>query len=265
MHWIEALILGLVQGLTEFLPVSSSGHLELGSALLGTAGKENLLFAVVVHTATVLSTLVVLRKEILRLLTGFFQFKMNSETTYLLKIALSMIPVAIVGLFFKEQVERLFGGGIHITGFMLLLTSCLLFFAWRAKPREKEYISFRDALLIGIAQACAVMPGLSRSGSTIATGLLLGNKKEGVARFSFLMVLVPILGESFLSLADGSFSDAETTLPATTLVVAFLSAFVAGWAACKWMISIVNRGKLHYFAAYCFLIGLLTLAVYYFS
>ncbi len=263
MHWIEALILGLVQGLTEFLPVSSSGHLELGSALLGTAGEENLLFAVVVHTATVLSTLVVFRKEIFRLLIGLFQLKMNNETGYLLKIGISMVPVAIVGLFFKEQVELLFGGGLHITGMMLLVTSFLLFFAWKAKPREKEDISFRDAFLIGIAQACAVMPGLSRSGSTIATGLLLGNKKEGVARFSFLMVLVPILGESFLSVVDGSFSAAETTLPATTLAVAFLSAFLAGWVACKWMISIVNRGKLHYFAIYCFLVGLLTLSIHF--
>ena len=264
MHWIEALILGLVQGFTEFLPVSSSGHLELGNALLGTSGKDNLLFAIVVHTATVLSTLVVFRKEIFALLRGFFQFSMNRETLYLLKIGISMIPVAIVGLFFKDWVESFFGGGLHLTGIMLIVTAMLLFFAWKAKPRQKEEISFRDAFLIGIAQACAVMPGLSRSGSTIATGLMLGNKKEGVARFSFLMVLVPILGESFLSLMDGSFTATNSDLSSVALITAFLSAFVAGWAACKWMIAIVNRGKLHYFAIYCLLIGSLTLCIHFF-
>ena len=200
MTWLEALVLGVIQGLTEFLPVSSSGHLQIFSALFGVQGEENLTFAVAVHAATVCSTIVVLRKEIWDLLQGLFRFAWNEETMYIAKIVLSMIPVAIVGVFFKDQVEALFGSGLLVVGVSLLLTACLLAFAYYARPRTKTTISFRDAFVIGIAQACAVLPGLSRSGSTIATGILLGNNKEKVAKFSFLMVLVPILGEAFLDL-----------------------------------------------------------------
>ncbi|MEE1174330.1 MAG: undecaprenyl-diphosphate phosphatase, partial [Paludibacteraceae bacterium] len=198
MNWLEALLLGLIQGLTEFLPVSSSGHLEIGQALFGTSGEDNLLFAVVVHAATVLSTITILWMEIWTLLKGCFTKTWNEEKAYVAKILLSMIPIFVVGIFFKDQVESLFGSGLLIVGCCLLLTSLLLAFAYYAKPRQRETISYRDAFIIGIAQACAVLPGLSRSGSTIATGLLLGNKKESIAQFSFLMVLAPILGDALL-------------------------------------------------------------------
>ena len=198
MDWIEALILGLVQGLTEYLPVSSSGHLAIGSYLFGIEGEENLAFTVAVHVATVLSTLVILWKEIDWIFRGLFKCEMNAETKYVLNNVVSMIPVGIVGVFFKDYVEEVFGSGLVIVGCMLLLTAALLTFSYIAKPRKKENISLRDAFIIGLAQACAVMPGLSRSGSTIATGLLLGNKKESLAQFSFLMVIPPILGEALL-------------------------------------------------------------------
>ena len=188
MSWFEALILGIVQGLTEYLPVSSSGHLAIGSYLFGIDGADNLAFTVMVHVATVLSTFVILWSEIDWILKGLFKFKMNDETKYFINILVSMIPVGIVGLFFKDKVEEIFGSGLLIVGCMLLLTAALLIFSYYAKPRQKEKISWKDAFIIGIAQACAVMPGLSRSGSTIATGLLLGNKKESLAQFSFLMV-----------------------------------------------------------------------------
>ena len=196
MDWIQALILGLVQGLTEYLPVSSSGHLAIGSYLFGLEGEENLAFTVAVHVATVLSTLVILWKEIDWIFRGLFKCEMNDETRYVINIIISMIPVGIVGVFFKDTVEEIFGSGLVIVGCMLLVTAALLTFSYFAKPRQKSTIGWRDALIIGIAQACAVMPGLSRSGSTIATGLLLGNKKETLAQFSFLMVIPPILGEA---------------------------------------------------------------------
>ena len=192
MDWLEALILGIVQGLTEYLPVSSSGHLAIGSYLFGLNGEDNLAFTVLVHVATVLSTFVVLWSEINWILKGLFKFKMNEETRYFINILVSMIPIGIVGVFFKDKVEEVFGSGLLIVGLMLLVTAALLIFSYYAKPRQKEKISWRDALIIGIAQACAVMPGLSRSGSTIATGLLLGNKKESLAQFSFLMVIPPL-------------------------------------------------------------------------
>ena len=199
MDWIEALILGIIQGLTEYLPVSSSGHLAIGQALFGMQdGEENLMFTVAVHVATILSTLVVLWKEISWIVKGVFKFEMNAETKYFLNIVVSMIPVGIVGLFFKDQVEEIFGSGLLIVGCCLLLTAALLIFSYFARPRQKEHISWKDAFVIGIAQACAVLPGLSRSGSTIATGLMLGNKKEKLAQFSFLMVIPPILGEALL-------------------------------------------------------------------
>lgn len=256
MSWLDALILGIVQGLTEFLPVSSSGHLSIGSALLGTGGEENLTFAVAVHAATVLSTIVVLWKEVSILFKGLFSFRWNDQTQMVCKILLSMIPVGIVGLFFKDQVEAIFGSGLLIVGCMLLLTAALLAFSYYAKPRPKEKISFTDALVIGIAQAMAVMPGLSRSGSTIATGILLGDKKEQVAKFSFLMVIIPILGEAFLDLLKGDFSHDQSGISATALITGFLAAFVSGTLACRWMINIVKNGKLIYFAYYCLAAGL---------
>lgn len=262
MSWIDAVILGIIQGLTEFLPVSSSGHLQIFNALLGTEAEENLTFAVVVHAATVCSTIVVLRKEIGKLLAGFFRFRWNPETIYIAKIAVSMIPVAIVGLFLKDFVEQLFGSGLTIVGIALLLTAALLAFAYYAKPRQKTSISFRDAFVIGLAQACAVIPGLSRSGSTIATGILLGNNKEKVAKFSFLMVLVPILGEALLDLMKGGFSQAESGISAVVLLSGFLAAFVSGYFACSWMINLVKKGKLIWFAVYCLAVGLAILIVF---
>lgn len=255
MEWFEALVLGIIQGLTEFLPVSSSGHLQIFSALFGIQGEENLTFAVAVHAATVCSTIVVLRKEIWGLLQGLFRFAWNDETIYIAKIILSMIPVAIVGVFFKDKVEELFGSGLLIVGCSLLLTACLLAFAYYARPRTKEKISFRDAFIIGVAQACAVLPGLSRSGSTIATGILLGNNKERVAKFSFLMVLIPILGEAFLDLMKGDFSQGESGISLISLTVGFVAAFISGFLACSWMLNLVKKGKLIWFAVYCLVVG----------
>lgn len=203
MNWFEALVLGLIQGLTEYLPVSSSGHLAIGAHLFGINGEDNLTFTIMVHVATVLSTLVILWKEIDWILKGLFKFQMNEETKYALNIVISMIPVGVVGLFFKEQVEEVFGSGLLIVGIMLLVTACLLTFSYFAKPRQKENISPLHAFIIGLGQALAVLPGLSRSGTTIATGLLLGDKKEKMAQFSFLMVIPPILGEALLDLLKG--------------------------------------------------------------
>lgn len=257
MNWIEALILGLVQGLTEFLPVSSSGHLEIGKALFGIHSEQSLIFTVLVHGATVLSTIVVFRKEIAKLFKGLFKFEWNYETQYVSKLIVSMIPVAIIGFFFKDFVESLFKSNVMFVGLMLLVTATILTLSFFAKSKNKE-ISFLDAFIIGISQAIAVLPGISRSGSTIATGLLLGNKKEKIAEFSFLMVIVPILGENFLDLIQGEFVSNVSvgTLP---LAVGFIAAFISGLFACKWMVNIVKRGKLIYFAIYCLIIGLLAI------
>ena len=260
MDWIEALILGLLQGLTEYLPVSSSGHLAIGSYLFGIEGEENLAFTVAVHVATVLSTLVILWREIDWIFKGLFKFQMNDETKYVVNIVISMIPVGIVGLFFKDYVEEVFGSGLAIVGGMLLVTAALLTFSYYAKPRQKEHIGWRDAFIIGLAQACAVMPGLSRSGSTIATGLLLGNKKESLAQFSFLMVIPPILGEALLDVIKGlKGEEAFGGIDMLPLAVGFMAAFVSGCLACKWMIDIVKKGKLIYFGIYCAIAGVLTL------
>ncbi|MCD7899666.1 MAG: undecaprenyl-diphosphate phosphatase [Bacteroides sp.] len=258
MEWFEALILGLIQGFTEYLPVSSSGHLAIGSALFGLK-EENLTFAIAVHAATVLSTLVILWKEVEWLVKGVFKFQWNDETRYVANILVSMIPVGIVGVFFKDEVAAIFGEGLLVVGCMLLVTAALLAFSYYFKPKQKEKISMRDAFIIGIAQACAVLPGLSRSGSTIATGLLLGNKKESLAQFSFLMVLIPILGEAFLDLIKGDFSPAASGIPAVSLLIGFLAAFVSGCIACRWMINIVKKGKLVYFAIYCCIAGVVTI------
>ncbi len=260
MSELEALVLGLVQGLTEYLPVSSSGHLTIGSALFDVEGEENLAFTVAVHVATVLSTLVILWKEIAWIFKGLFKMEMNNETHYVINILISMIPIGIVGVFFKDYVEEIFGSGLLIVGVCLLMTALLLTFSYYYKPTPKTEISKRDAFIIGLSQALAVLPGLSRSGTTIATGLLLGNDKAKLAQFSFLMVMPPILGEALLScleMAKGE--DVMGDIPITSLLVGFLAAFISGCVACKWMINIVKKGKLIYFGIYCAIIGTLTL------
>ena len=259
MSWLEALILGIVQGLTEFLPVSSSGHLEIGQALLGTSGEDNLTFAVIVHAATVLSTLVVLWREVAQLFTGTFTTpKWNEEKNYVAKILVSMIPVFIVGMFFKDQVEALFGNGLLLVGVCLLITALLLALSeWLQTKRQsaRHEVGYKDAIIIGLAQACAVLPGLSRSGTTIATGLLCGVKKESVAQFSFLMVLIPILGEAFLDTLKLMKGEMTSDLGIVPAVVGFMAAFVTGCLACRFMIEIVRRQRLIWFAIYCAIIG----------
>ena len=275
METFEALILGLLQGLTEYLPVSSSGHLAIGSHILGIEAEENLMFTVAVHVATVLSTLVVLGGEIIRLVRGTFGpfnagasglARLNADQRYMLNILVSMIPIFVVGIFFKDTVERIFGEGLLVVGCCLLVTAGLLAYSYLSKPRQKESISLVDAFIIGIAQAVAVLPGLSRSGSTIATGLILGNNKAHMAQFSFLMVIPPILGEALLDTikaAKEGFSAAFGDLSVMALVVGFVAAFISGIAACKWMIGIVRRGKLIYFAYYCLAVGAVTLAYHF--
>lgn len=264
MDWIQALILGIIQGLTEYLPVSSSGHLAIGQAFFGMDdGEDNLMFTVAVHVATVLSTLVVLWREIAWLFKGVVKCEMNAETKYLLNIVVSMIPVGIVGLFFKDQVEEAFGSGLLLVGFCLLITASLLIFSYYARPRQKEDISWKDALIIGIAQAVAVLPGVSRSGSTIATGIMLGNKKEKLAQFSFLMVIPPILGEALLDVLKAMKGEAVMgSIELIPLLVGFLAAFISGCLACKLMINLVKRGKLIYFGIYCAILGSLVVLMY---
>ena len=270
MTWFEALILGLIQGLTEFLPVSSSGHLEIGHAILGTASEENLIFTVVLHVATVLSTLLVLWNEVAQLIKGTFTtMKWNTEKDYVAKILVSCIPVFIVGVFFKDEVEAFFGNGLLLVGICLLITSTLLFLSeYLTKLRMRKQadgeeigheVTYKDAFIIGIAQAVAVLPGLSRSGSTISTGLLCGVKKSAMAQFSFLMVLIPVLGEALLDTLDLLKGELVVELGWVPMVVGFLAAFVSGAAACKWMIGIVRRQKLTYFAIYCLAAGALAI------
>lgn len=259
MSHFEALILGILQGLTEFLPVSSSGHLAIGQELFGV-NSPGVLFEVVLHTATVLSTIIVFRKEILGLLSGLFKFELNYETRYIFNIAISMIPVLIIGIFFKDYVEQIFGSGLTIVGISLLVTSALLFLTTVIKPGSGDITPGR-ALIVGIAQAIAVLPGLSRSGATISAGLLSGVKREEIAKFSFLMVLVPILGEAFLSIVSGEISEASAGIGLSVLFTGFVAAFVSGLFACKIMINIVKRVKLTAFAIYCALAGILALAL----
>ena len=274
MEWFEAVLLGLIQGLTEFLPVSSSGHLEIGKALLGVETSDDLLFTTMVHAATVLSTILVFRKQIWDLLKGFFTglkdwkilkddkgcryLSCNDQTDYLLKIALSMIPILIVGVFFKDQVEGLFGS-IYVVGAALVATAMLLFFSdYASRPGRKsifpanEYrngLSYWQAFAVGLGQAFAVIPGLSRSGTTISAGLICGVRRESMAQFSFLMVLVPILGETFLEIVGGEFG--ASSVGALPLVLGFVSAFLSGLFACKVMIALVKKAKLSWFALYC--------------
>ena len=265
MSWMEALFLGFLQGLTEFLPVSSSGHLEIGHSLLGTASEENLLFAVVVHAATVLSTLCILWKEILSILKGSLTtLKWNAEKDYLCKIVVSMIPIFIIGVFFKDQVEAFFGNGLVLVGICLFVTAILLFLSETLSKRMKKdahEVRYVDAIIIGLAQAVAVLPGLSRSGTTIATGLLCGVKKESVAQFSFLMVLVPILGQALLDLLKWLQGEIVCSIGLLPLCVGFLSAFITGCLACKFMLSIVRRQRLIYFAIYCLFAGILAIGL----
>ena len=271
MDWLQALILGLVQGLTEYLPVSSSGHLEIAKVLLGPEAEAGgLTFDIVVHVATVLSTLVILWKEISWIFKGLFRWNgsMNDEQRYVLNIAISMIPVGIVGVFFKDKIEALFAGNvIQVVGVCLLVTAALLALTHFYHPKEKENISPLHAFIIGIAQAVAVLPGLSRSGSTIATGLLLGNSKKTLAQFSFLMVIPPSLGEALLEFKHIfapsqeylATHGVEAAIPTFSLIVGFLAAFVSGCFACKWMISLVKKCKLIYFAIYCAIVGIIAL------
>lgn len=259
MNWFEALILGLVQGLTEFLPVSSSGHLAIGKAILGVEVSEDLSFEIITHAATVLATIVVFRKQIWQLLCGLFKFRYNDETDYIFKIGVSMIPVFVVGVFFKDFVEELFGS-LLVVGLALIVTSQLLLFSDRASSGRKTEVQARNgiswwqAIVIGLGQAFAVIPGLSRSGTTISTGLLCGVKRENVAQFSFLMVLVPILGEAFLDLVGGDFAASAAGVPA--LAIGFVAAFVSGLFACRVMIALVKKAQLKWFALYCAVAGL---------
>ncbi len=253
---LEALILGLVQGLTEFLPVSSSGHLEIGKFLFGNL-QDSLNFTVAVHGATVLSIIVVFRKDIVNLLRGFFALKKNEETIYDLKILLSAVPVGILGLLFKDDIESLFSGKVHFVGAMLILTGVLLFTTILV-PAGRRKISWLDSFIIGIAQAFAVLPGISRSGATIVTGILLGDDRTEATRFSFLMVLLPVIGANVMEIFSGDFSN-QNPVGNIPLIIGFLTAFISGLFACKWMISLVKKGKLFYFAIYCLAVGVITL------
>jgi len=258
MEIIKAIILGIIQGLTEFLPVSSSGHLELGKAILGdtSVGEESLLFTVVLHFATALSTVVIFRKDIIELLKGLLQFKWNEETQFAFKIGLSMIPAVFIGLFFEEELEQFFGGSIMFVGFMLLITGALLFLADRAKNTTKN-VSVPNAVLIGISQAIAMLPGISRSGATISTSVLLGVDKTKAARFSFLMVVPLIFGKIAKDVLGGDISfESHQIVP---LSAGFIAAFVSGLFACTWMISLVKKSKLSYFAYYCFIVGFIAI------
>jgi undecaprenyl-diphosphatase len=256
MDWIEALILGIIQGLTEFLPVSSSGHLELGKVLLGIEAEKSLIFTIVVHGATVLSTIVVFRKDILLILKDVLMFRWNSGMQFIVLILLSMIPVGLVAVLADtDSLEMLFTGNLILVGSMLLITSALLTFTRFTRP-GKARLSPLDAIVIGVAQALAVLPGISRSGATIATGLLLGKSREEVTRFSFLMVLIPIIGQNFLSAISGEMSDSHSDVSSFALFIGFVAAFTAGLFACSWMIRIVKKGDLIWFAIYCFIIGI---------
>jgi undecaprenyl-diphosphatase len=256
MNLLEAIILGLIQGLTEFLPVSSSGHLELGKYLFGMDHEANFYFSIAVHGATVLSTIVVLRKEISELISGFIKFQWNEETIYISKIVVSMIPTAFAGFFLKEISENFFTGNMVSLGIEFLATALLLMLTLYIRPKERP-IGFIDAFIVGIAQAVAILPGVSRSGATIATGIMLGNKKADIAKFSFLMVLVPIIGANLVEMKSGDFSTEGTSF--IVISAGFITAFISGYFACKWMIELVKKGNLFWFAAYCVLVGIFSI------
>ncbi|WP_432411946.1 undecaprenyl-diphosphate phosphatase [Rasiella sp. SM2506] len=256
----EAIVLGIIQGLTEFLPVSSSGHLELGKAIMGdtTVPEESLLFTVVLHFATALSTIVVFRKDIWEIISGLLKFKWNEETQFVVKIIVSMIPAAIIGVLFEEELESFFGGSIAFVGAMLIVTAILLWLADKAKSTEKK-VSFSNAFVIGIAQAIAMLPGISRSGATISTSVLLGNDKSKAARFSFLMVVPLIFGKIAKDVLSGELTSEATNF--TTLGLGFVAAFIAGLFACTWMIALVKKSKLSWFAIYCLIVGVIAIVV----
>ncbi len=258
MNIIESIILGIIQGLTEFLPVSSSGHLEIGKAILGdnSVPEESLLFTVVLHFATALSTIVVFRKDILNILRGFLFFKWNDDTKFVTKIIVSMLPAVVIGLFFEEQLEQLFGGNILLVGYMLIVTAILLFLADKAKNTDRK-VSFKNAFVIGIAQAIAMIPGISRSGATISTSVLLGNDKSKAARFSFLMVVPLIFGKMAKDIFSGELSFESQNI--TALSIGFVAAFISGLFACTWMITLVKKSKLSYFAIYCVVVGVIAI------
>jgi undecaprenyl-diphosphatase len=258
MEIIDAIILGIVQGLTEFLPVSSSGHLELGKAILGdnSIPEESLLFTVVLHFATAISTMVVFRKDIWDIIKGVLKFQWNEDMQFLLKIVISMFPAIIVGLFFEKQLEQLFIGNIMLVGLMLIITALLLYLADKAKNTNKK-VSFSNALVIGLSQAIAMLPGISRSGATISTSVLLGNDKTKAARFSFLMVVPLIFGKISIDVLSGDLSYESTNF--SLLSVGFLAAFISGLFACTWMIKLVKSSKLSYFAIYCIVVGFIAI------
>jgi undecaprenyl-diphosphatase len=256
MNLLEAIVLGLIQGLTEFLPVSSSGHLELGKYLFGIDHEANFYFSIAVHGATVLSTLFVLWKEISDLVKGLFKFKLNDETRYIIKLFISMIPVGITGLFMDQIAEKYFAGNMISLGIQFFISALFLLLAMVIRPKERT-MTYLDSFIIGIAQALSVLPAISRSGATIATGMMLGNKKSEIAKFSFLMVLVPIIGANILEMTSGEFSKEGTSF--LVIIVGFLVAFVSGYLACKWMISIVKKGNLKLFAVYCILVGIFSI------
>lgn len=258
MDIIDSIILGIIQGLTEFLPVSSSGHLEIGKAILGdnSVPKESLMFTVMLHFATALSTIVVFRKDIFSILKGLLFFKWNDDTKFITKIIASMLPAVIVGLFFEEQLESLFGGNILLVGCMLIVTAILLFLADKAKNTNKK-VSFKNAFIIGISQAVAMIPGISRSGATISTSVLLGNDKTKAARFSFLMVVPLIFGKISKDVFSGELSFENHNI--TALSLGFMAAFISGLFACTWMMALVKKSKLSYFAIYCVVVGLIAI------
>jgi undecaprenyl-diphosphatase len=261
MNIIEALILGIVQGLTEFLPVSSSGHIELGKAILNIQTTDNLLFSIVVHGATALSTIIVFRTTIIDLFKGLLEFKNNESFRYTMKIIISMIPVGIIGVLFEEKLEALFTGNVLLVGSMLIFTGLLLTFTYFSKNTTKD-VSFGRAIIIGLAQAVAILPGISRSGSTISTALILGIDKGKATKFSFIMVLLPIMGATLLKVKD--YFEAPSLaggISTSTLIIGFLAAFISGLLACTWMIQIVKRGKLIYFAYYCFAVGIISIVI----
>ncbi|MDT0606638.1 undecaprenyl-diphosphate phosphatase [Croceitalea rosinachiae] len=259
MEIIDAIILGIIQGLTEFLPVSSSGHLELGKAILGANAipEESLLFTVVLHFATALSTIVIFRKDVLDIFKGLFQFNWNEETQFAVKIIISMIPAAIVGFFLEDFMIVFFDGAIIIVGIMLIITAILLYLADMAKTTNKG-VSFRSAFIIGLAQAVAMLPGISRSGATISTSVLLGIDKTKSARFSFLMVVPLIFGKVAKDILGGELSLESSQMAPMT--AGFIAAFVAGLFACTWMIQLVKKSKLTYFAIYCLIVGLIAIS-----
>lgn len=252
MELWESIVLGILQGLTEFLPVSSSGHLELANYLFGIEEPSNLTFTMALHFGTVMSTIVVFRSEIGRLLKGFFRFRMNDEMIFVINILISLLPVLFVGLMFKDSIEGLFTSNLTLVGAMLIVTAAVLVFAQRAKPKQRP-VTPKSAFVMGLAQAVAVLPGLSRSGMTISAGLMQGVKREEVSKFSFLMVLIPVIGMNMLELFRGGFTG--EAVGGVNIAAGFLTAFVTGMLACRWMIRLVNRGRLMWFAVYCCAVG----------